>query len=177
VTDDSNPNATRLLTLRKTIAKEYNIDDDDWRVRRLSSLTAAHAAVEDQLACGEAIDIGHLLQLGEAIETIRSSLRLAEPTTITVRVAERLVGICPLCRGEVEDYTPPPPKPPAPPPIPEAPPAVAKAPAPAPAPARRARPVVASSVSPLSYGGYDPARHSDSPLSWGPHPYIRKDGQ
>ena len=179
MTDDSNPHAERLWRLREAVAGEYNIaDTDDWRVRRLALLMAAHADAEDQSACGDPIDIGHLLQLGEAIEAIRSSLKLAEPLDIRVRVAERVVGLCPLCKGTVEDYTPPPPKPvPTPVAKPEAPPVVAKAPAPAPAAhTRRVVPLTASAVSPLSFSsGHDPARHNDSPLSWGPHPYLRKD--
>jgi hypothetical protein len=169
--------AERILRLRQSVAKEYGIDADDWRARRLALLLSLHAAAEDQSATGDPVDIGNLLALDKAIEDVRSSLRLAEPCNIAVHVVERLRGICPLCRGVVEDYTPPPKPVPAPLVEPEAPPVVAKAPPAPPAHSRRPAPVVASAVSPLSFGGgFDPVRHNDSPLlSWGPHPYIRKD--
>ena len=175
---DDNPHAERLLALRRSVSQEYGLSDDDWRVKRLGLLLAQHAAIEDRCAAGNPIDVGDLLALDEAIESIRSALKVAEPLDICVRVAERVVGLCPLCKGTVEDYTPPPPKPvPTPVAKPEAPPVVAKAPAPAPAAhTRRVVPLTASAVSPLSFSsGHDPARHNDSPLSWGPHPYLRKD--
>ena len=171
---DDNPHAELLLALRRSVSQEYGLSDDDWRVKRLGLLLAQHAAIEDRCAAGNPIDVGDLLALDEAIESIRSALKVAEPLDIAVRVVENIVGICPKCRAEIPNYVAPP-KPPAPPPIPEAPPVVV-AKAPAPAPARRAMPVRASSVSPLSFSsGHDPARHNDSPLSWGPHPYLRKD--
>jgi hypothetical protein len=161
---EENPHAERLLRLRQSVAEEYGIDVNDWRVRRLALFLSLHADAEDRNATGKTVDIGDLLELDRAIEEIRQSLKAAEPTNITVRIAEGLVGICPRCKAEIPDYTPPP-KPPAPPPTkPEPPPVVVKPPAPAPAaPARptRERRVAASGVSPLSFdGGYDPGRGS-----------------
>jgi hypothetical protein len=176
---EENPHAERLLKLRQAVAKEYGIGDTgDWRVRRLALMLSMHAAAEDQSAGGDPVDVGNLLALDKAIEDVRQSLKVAEPLDISVRVVQRVTGICPLCKGEVKDYTPPP-KPPAPPPTvePEAPPVVVKAPT---APAARCNvvPLVASGVSPLSFGGgYDPARHYGSGLSRDPNPYRRDTGQ
>src|SRR5215469_15895057 len=117
---EDNPAAERLLRQREAVAKEFNLDIGDWRVRQLALLQARHAAAEDQTANGVMVDIGQLLSLNQAITDTRQVLKNSEPIDISVHIVKGLTGICPLCKGHVENYEPPA-LPPAPPPTPPAP--------------------------------------------------------
>jgi hypothetical protein len=165
--------ADRLKQLQEAIAAEYSIPVTDWRIRQLALYTATQADYEDRLARGEVVDISQLLQLGDAIQTIRTNLKISEPTNITVQTVVRPVGIyrCEKCshqnRLEPGSFTPMPRRAPTPaaepglPPLP----VVAKPAAPA-GPPKRERPVVADRLSPMSFSSdFDPPRHDDNPFS------------
>src|SRR5262249_48000817 len=117
--EDNNPAAERLYKQREAVAKEFNLDIGDWRVRQLALLQARHAAAEDEMINGVSIDIGQLLALNQAIADMRGVLKVAEGGTINVHICEAARGIfnCQFCGKEtpIEDYEAPPP--PAPPPV------------------------------------------------------------
>src|SRR5215471_3359820 len=120
MTEDTDRHAERLLRQREAVAKEFGIEDiNDWRVKRLALLMAAHAAYEDRMATSGAVDIAPLLALDETIQVVRQQLRAEEPN-ISVHIVEGVTGIycCTKCghknelkQGEYEPrkkQTPPP---------------------------------------------------------------------
>jgi hypothetical protein len=113
VAEDTDKHAERLLRQREAVAKEFGIADiDDWRVRRLALLQAAHAAAEDQMANRGVVHIAPLLALDQAIADIRHALKAQEPLDISIHIVEGAIGVynCQKCghRNELKpgEYTP-----------------------------------------------------------------------
>ena len=106
----------RLLAQRKAVAAEFDIADiSDWRVRRLALLQAQHAAAEDMIADGRAVDINGLLSLDKAIEDLRATLKASEGIEIDLQILKRVVGVFKCCkcgeRNEILDCVKPEPPP------------------------------------------------------------------
>jgi hypothetical protein len=109
---EENPAAERVYKQRQAVAKEFKLDFDDWRVKRLALLMSVHAAAEDQIANGKLVDVSALLSLDKAIEDIRQSIKATEPLSISVPFVQGVTGVykCSKCghKNELEDgtYTP-----------------------------------------------------------------------
>jgi hypothetical protein len=164
--DDKQPAAERLLKAREAVAKEFNLADDDWRVKRLALLMCVHSQAEDMVANGRSVDINGLLSLDESIQKIRESIKKTEPMSVNVTFTEGVRGIynCHHCGKKNElkegEYTPPS-RPKAPPqtsdapaanaPLPDATAAPADSAAPAARPMPKANKVAALDTRPASH--------------------------
>jgi hypothetical protein len=91
---------TEVHRKRRQASKELNLAVTDWRVVKLATALVNYDAIQVRLASNELVATDEIVKAEALVAEARVSAE--PPPTVNLKICQRLTGICPHCKAEVD---------------------------------------------------------------------------